>query len=104
MRSDGTTLYLTKDLALARQKFEKYHVDRSVYVVDSRQSLHLQQAFAILKLWGFPQADKCFHLGCGFVTLPEAPCLHGAATWPSSRPSSTKRCEGVDHRVRSFPR
>lgn len=71
MRSDGTTLYLTKDLALARQKFEKYHVDRSVYVVDSRQSLHLQQAFAILKLWGFPQADKCFHLGYGFVTLPE---------------------------------
>jgi arginyl-tRNA synthetase len=71
LRSDGTTLYLTKDLALARQKFEKYHVDRSIYVVDSRQSLHLQQAFAILKLWGFPQAEKCYHLGYGFVTLPE---------------------------------
>jgi len=71
LRSDGTTLYLTKDLALAKQKFEKYHVQRSLYVVDSRQSLHLQQAFAILKLLGFPQADKCFHLGYGFVTLPE---------------------------------
>jgi arginyl-tRNA synthetase len=71
LRSDGTTLYLTKDLALARQKFEKYHVDRSIYVVDSRQAMHLQQAFAILKLWGFPQADKCYHLGYGFVTLPE---------------------------------
>ena len=71
LRSDGTTLYLTKDLALARQKFEKYHVDRSIYVVDSRQSMHLQQAFAILKLWGFPQAEKCYHLGYGFVTLPE---------------------------------
>jgi arginyl-tRNA synthetase len=71
LRSDGTTLYLTKDLALAKQKFEKYHVQRSIYVVDSRQSLHLQQAFAILKLLGFPQADKCFHLGYGFVTLPE---------------------------------
>ncbi|MFN2119871.1 MAG: arginine--tRNA ligase [Anaerolineales bacterium] len=71
LRSDGTTLYLTKDLALARQKFEKYHVDRSIYVVDIRQSLHLQQAFAILRLWGFPQAAKCFHLGYGFVTLPE---------------------------------
>lgn len=71
LRSDGTTLYLTKDLALAKQKFEKYHVDRSIYVVDSRQSLHLQQAFAILKLWGFPQAGKCYHLGYGFVTLPE---------------------------------
>lgn len=71
MRSDGTTLYLTKDLALAKQKFEKYQVQRSIYVVDARQSLHLQQAFAILKLLGFPQADKCYHLGYGFVTLPE---------------------------------
>jgi arginyl-tRNA synthetase len=71
LRSDGTTLYLTKDLALAKVKFEQYHVDRSVYVVDVRQSLHLQQAFAILKLWGFPQAEKCHHLGYGFVSLPE---------------------------------
>jgi arginyl-tRNA synthetase len=71
LRSDGTTLYLTKDLALAKVKFEKYHVDRSIYVVDVRQSLHLQQAFAILKLWGFPQAEKCHHLGYGFVSLPE---------------------------------
>lgn len=71
LRSDGTTLYLTKDLALAKIKFEQYHVDRSIYVVDVRQSLHLQQAFAILKLWGFPQADKCYHLGYGFVSLPE---------------------------------
>jgi arginyl-tRNA synthetase len=71
LRKDGTTLYLTKDLALAKVKFEKYHVDRSIYVVDSRQALHLQQAFAILKLWGFPQAEKCYHLGYGFVSLPE---------------------------------
>ncbi len=71
LRRDGTTLYLTKDLALAKEKFEKYHVDRSIYVVDVRQSMHLQQAFAILKLWGFPQAEKCYHLGYGFVSLPE---------------------------------
>ena len=71
LRRDGTTLYLTKDLALAKVKFEKYHVDRSIYVVDSRQALHLQQAFAILKLWGFPQSEKCYPLGYGFVSLPE---------------------------------
>jgi arginyl-tRNA synthetase len=40
-------------------------------VVDNRQSLHLQQAFAILRLWGFPQAEKCYHLAYGFVSLPE---------------------------------
>jgi arginyl-tRNA synthetase len=71
LRSDGTTLYSTKDLALAKDKFENYHVDRSVYVVDVRQSLHFQQVFKILELWGFPQAEKCFHLAHGFVTLPE---------------------------------
>jgi len=71
LRSDGTTLYSTKDLALAKQKFEKYNVDRSVYVVDVRQSLHFQQVFKILELWGFPQASKCHHLAYGFVTLPE---------------------------------
>jgi arginyl-tRNA synthetase len=71
LRSDGTTLYLTNDLALAKRKFEQYHVDRSIYVVDTRQSLHFQQAFKILELMGFPQASKCYHLAYGFVTLPE---------------------------------
>lgn len=71
LRSDGTTLYLTKDLALAEQKFDEYHVDRSIYVVDNRQSLHFQQAFKILELWGFKQAEKCYHLAYGFVSLPE---------------------------------
>jgi len=70
LRSDGTTLYLTNDLALARRKFEDYHVDRSIYVVDVRQSLHFQQVFKILELWGFPEAAKCYHLAFGFVSLP----------------------------------
>lgn len=71
LRSDGTSLYLTKDLALAKRKFDEYRVDRSIYVVDNRQSLHFQQAFKILELWGFKQAAKCFHLAYGFVSLPE---------------------------------
>src|SRR6266508_236977 len=71
LRHDGTSLYLAKDLALAKVKFEQYHVDRSIYVVDFRQSLHFQQAFKILELWGFPQASKCYHLSYGFITLPE---------------------------------
>ena len=71
LRSDGTSLYLTKDLALAKVKFEKYHVDRSIYVIDVRQSLYMQQAYKILELWGFKQAEKCHHLGYGFVSLPE---------------------------------
>ena len=42
LRSDGTTLYSTKDLALAQIKFEQYGITRSIYVVDSQQSLHFQ--------------------------------------------------------------
>lgn len=71
LRNDGTTLYLTKDLSLAKKKFNDYGVDRSIYVVDVRQSMHFMQAFAILGLWGFEQAEKCYHLGYGFVSLPE---------------------------------
>jgi arginyl-tRNA synthetase len=70
LRGDGTTLYSAKDLALAKRKFETYDVDRSVYVVDVRQSLHFDQAFKILELWGFEQAKKSHHLSYGFVTLP----------------------------------
>ncbi len=70
LRSDGTSLYSTKDLALAKTKFEQYHVDRSIYVVDAGQSLYFQQIFKVLELWGFPQAKKCFHLAYEIVRLP----------------------------------
>lgn len=71
LRSDGTTLYSTKDLALAKRKFEQYATDRAIYVIDVRQSLYMQQIFKILELWGFPQANQCYHLGYEFVALPE---------------------------------
>lgn len=71
LRSDGTVLYPARDLALAKVKFEDYKVDRSIYVVDVRQSLHFQQVFKIMELMGFPQAEKCLHIPFGFVSLPE---------------------------------
>jgi arginyl-tRNA synthetase len=83
LRQDGTTLYSAKDLALAKSKFEQHEVDRSIYVVDVRQSLHFQQVFKILELWGFPQASKCYHLAYGFVSLPEGAMSsrHGNVVW-----------------------
>ncbi len=71
LRSDGTTLYATKDLSLTKEKFERYGVDRAIWVVDVRQSLYMQQIFKIMELWGFRQADKCYHLGYEIVALPE---------------------------------
>lgn len=70
LRSDGTTLYSTKDLALTKRKFDEYKVDRSVWVVDVGQSLYFQQIFKIMELWGFKQAAKCYHLAYEIVTLP----------------------------------
>jgi arginyl-tRNA synthetase len=71
LRSDGTTLYATKDLALARRKFEDYHVERSLYVIDVRQSFYFQQIFKVLELYGFPQADKCQQIGHEIVGTKE---------------------------------
>ncbi|MDP9373171.1 MAG: arginine--tRNA ligase [Chloroflexota bacterium] len=71
LRSDGTTLYSTKDLALTKEKFERYGVDRAIWVIDIRQSLYMQQIFKILELWGFEQARGCYHLGYEMVTLKE---------------------------------
>jgi arginyl-tRNA synthetase len=71
LRSDGSSLYSTKDLALTRRKFEELGVDRAIWVVDVRQSLYFQQIFKILELWGFEQARNAYHLGYEMVVLPE---------------------------------
>ena len=71
LRSDGSSLYSTKDLALTRRKFDIYGVDRAIWVVDVRQSLYFQQIFKILELWGFAQARQAYHLGYEMVVLPE---------------------------------
>lgn len=70
-KSDGTGLYATKDLALARMKFEEYGVDRSIYVVDARQSDHFRQVFLTLKKMGFDQAQLCEHVAYEMVELPD---------------------------------
>ncbi len=70
LRSDGTSLYSTKDLSLAIKKFEEFNLDQSVYVIDVRQSLYMQQIFKILELLGYEWANKCFHLAYEIVNLP----------------------------------
>jgi arginyl-tRNA synthetase len=60
LRSDGTSLYATKDLELARRKFNDWHVDRSIYVIDSRQSLYFQQVFPCARTVGFQAGRQSF--------------------------------------------
>ncbi|NMB59855.1 MAG: arginine--tRNA ligase, partial [Chloroflexi bacterium] len=70
LRSDGTSLYSTKDLPLAVKKFEMFHLDKSVYVIDVRQSLYMQQIYKTLELMGYDFAKKCYHLAYEIVNLP----------------------------------
>jgi len=71
LRSDSTALYATEDLALARQKFTDYpKLNRSLYVVDVRQSLHFLQVFKTLELAGYPWAVNCQHASYELVNLP----------------------------------
>jgi arginyl-tRNA synthetase len=70
LRSDGTALYATLDLALAKLKFEEYPLDRSLYVVDVRQSLHFQQVWKTLEIAGYSWAEACEHLAYELVNLP----------------------------------
>ena len=72
-KRDGTGLYATKDLALARLKFEEYRIDRSIYVVDVRQSDHFRHVFLTLKKMGFSQAERCQHVPYEMVELPDGP-------------------------------
>jgi arginyl-tRNA synthetase len=71
LKTDGTGLYATKDLLLAKRKFEKDHIQKSVYIVDMRQALHFKQVFRVLEILGFPQAKDCFHLQYNYVELPD---------------------------------
>lgn len=71
LRSDGTSLYATKDLPLAIKKFELFNPDLSVYVIDVRQSLYLQQIYKTLALMGHPDwAERCYHFSYEIVNLP----------------------------------
>ena len=70
LRSDSSSLYATKDLPLAIQKFREYDLDRSIYVIDVRQSLYLKQIFKTLELLGYDWADKLYHLAYELVNLP----------------------------------
>lgn len=66
-KSDGTTLYLTRDVGAAMERYEKYHFDKMIYVVATQQDLHVAQLFEILKQMGFEWAKNLQHVNFGMV-------------------------------------
>jgi arginyl-tRNA synthetase len=67
LKSDGATLYLTRDIAAAQDRFETYNLDKSIYVVACQQDLHFQQLFKILELMGKPWTHHMIHISYGMV-------------------------------------
>ena len=71
IKSDGTTIYVTRDLAAALYRKRTYDFYKNVYVVGNTQALHFQQLFATLKKMGFDWVDGCVHVGFGLVKFPD---------------------------------
>lgn len=70
-KSDGATIYATRDLAAAIYRKKTYDFYKNIYVVGSPQSLHFNQFFTTLKLMGHEWAADCKHVGFGLVKFSE---------------------------------
>lgn len=67
-KSDGATLYMTRDLAAALYRKKTYDFAQSLYVVGNEQSIHFRQLKAVLKELGFDWADDIHHVPFGLIT------------------------------------
>ncbi|WP_350446018.1 arginine--tRNA ligase [Anaeromonas gelatinilytica] len=70
-KSDGSTLYITRDIAAALYRKETYDFYKNIYVVGSQQKLHFEQWIKIVELMGFDWAEDCVHVPFGMVSLEE---------------------------------
>ncbi len=68
LRSDGATLYITRDLAAAKYRKDTYNFDKSLYVVAYQQDLHFRQLFKVLELMGYDWYQNCEHVAFGMVS------------------------------------
>ena len=71
LRSNGTSVYITQDLATAAHKQADFDMQKSIYVVGNEQDYHFKVLFEILKKLQKPYADGLFHLSYGMVELPK---------------------------------
>ena len=70
-KSDGSTLYITRDIAAAVYRKETYDFYKNLYIVASQQNLHFQQWIKIVELLGYDWAKDCVHIPFGLVSMEE---------------------------------
>ncbi len=66
-KSDGSTLYITRDLAALFYRKNTYHFDQCLYVVGNEQKLHFEQIKAVVRKMGYPFADAVHHVNFGLI-------------------------------------
>ena len=71
VKSDGATLYATRDLAAAIYRKKTYDFVKIIYVVAYQQNLHFQQFFKVLELMGYDWVKDCVHVNFGMVSMEE---------------------------------
>ncbi|MDD6735623.1 MAG: arginine--tRNA ligase [Clostridiales bacterium] len=71
LKSDGATIYATRDIAAALYRKRTYDFYKNIYVVGIPQALHFKQIFAVMKKAGWDWADDCAHVGFGLVKFPD---------------------------------
>jgi len=69
LKSDGATLYATRDLAAALYRKKTYDFYENLYVVAYQQNLHFKQVFKVLEMMGYEWAKNCKHIPFGMVSL-----------------------------------
>ena len=68
-KSDGATLYDTRDIAAAEDRWKRYRFAKMIYVVGGDQKLHFRQVFKVLELMGYGWAKECVHADFGLIRL-----------------------------------
>ncbi len=71
LRSDGASLYATRDLAAATYRKETFDFTKCLYVVAYQQNLHFKQVFGVLERMGYDWAKDLVHVAFGMVSLEE---------------------------------
>jgi arginyl-tRNA synthetase len=71
-KSDGATLYATRDIAAAEYRWKTYNFEKCLYIVGSAQALHFKQLFAALERMGHPWASRMSHVDFGWVKFADS--------------------------------
>lgn len=71
MKSDGSTLYTTRDIAAAFYRKKTYDFYKNIYVVGSQQILHFKQWMKVIEMMGYEWAKDCIHIPFGMVSLED---------------------------------